>query len=127
MARRKKDLDTEQAPKVGTQHAAVEEEGASVASIVLEDNRIPSRGVFKVMSYQGMNIALSEAESNDEYKSILNRIGMPNQFSMGLDKSKHARLKLWDWKLHLDSCATYHSVFAEWCFENIHEVEVYLK
>ena len=43
MANRKKDLDTKLAPKVGTQHAAMEEEEISVVLIVLEDNGMPSR------------------------------------------------------------------------------------
>ena len=42
-------------------------------------------------------------------------------------KSKSKCLKLCVWKLYLDSCATYHSVFAEWYLKNIEEVEVYLK
>ena len=83
--------------------------------------------MLKVVGYQGMNIALSEAESDGKYKGILNGIGMSNQFSMGPDKSKPARLKLCNWKLYLDSCATYHLVFTEWCLENIQEVEVYIK
>ena len=71
-----------------------------------------------------MNIAINSA-SDDEYDNIINGIGMLNQ---GSAKLKPARLKLvCDWKLYLDSCATYHSVFATWCLENIHEVEVYLK
>ena len=47
--------------------------------------------------------------------------------NQGLGKSKPARLKLCDWKLYLDSCATYHSVFAYWCLNNIHKVEAYQK
>ena len=98
----------------------MEEEELSVTSITLEDDGIPSREEMrKVMGYQGMNVALNEAESDGEYEDILNGIGMSNQFSMGSDKSKPARLKLCDWKLYLDSCATYHLVFAEWCLKNI--------
>ena len=29
--------------------------------------------------------------------------------------------------MYLDSCATYHSVFVDWCLDNVHDVEVYLK
>ena len=68
-----------------------------------------------------MNIALGGAESDGEYESILNGIGMFNQ---GLGKSKPAHLKLYDWKLYLDSCTTYHLVFADWCINNVHKVEV---
>ena len=97
MASRKKELDANRSSKVGTQHAAVEEEELSVASITLEDNGMPSREeMIKAMGYQGMNVALSEAESDGKYKDILNGIGMSNQFSMGSDKSKPARLKLCD-------------------------------
>ena len=53
MASRKKDLGAKRAPKIGTQHAAVEEEELSVASIILEDNGMPSREeMLKVMRYQ---------------------------------------------------------------------------
>ena len=38
MASRTKDLDAKRAPKVGPQHAAVEEDEASVVWIALEDN-----------------------------------------------------------------------------------------
>ena len=88
MASHKKDIDVKRAPKVGTQHAAVEEDEAYVASIALEDNRMPTREkIGRVMGYQEMNIALSKAESDGKYKGILNGIGMSNQFSMGPDKS----------------------------------------
>ena len=43
MASLRKDLDAKQAPKIGTQYAAVEEKEVSVASIVLEDGGMPSR------------------------------------------------------------------------------------
>ena len=43
MASHKKNHDTKRASKIGTQHAAVEEEEFSVASTTLEDNRMPSR------------------------------------------------------------------------------------
>ena len=106
MASCKKDLDAKRAPKIGTQYAAVEEEGASVVLIVLEDDGMLTReDMLKAMGYQGMNIALSKTESDGEYEHILNGIGMSNQFSMGSDKSKPTRLKLCDWKLYLDSCA----------------------
>ena len=120
MASHKKDLDAMRGSKVGTQHAAVEEEELSVASITLEDDGIPSREeILKAMGYQGMNVTLSKAESDGAYEGILNRIGMSNQFSLGLDKSKPGRLKLCYWKLYLDSYATYHLVFTEWFLENI--------
>ena len=80
--------------------------------------------LLKSLGYQGINIALSDVESDDEYKGILNGIGMFNQ---GSGKSKPARLKLCNWKLYLASCATYHLVFADWCLNNVHKVEVYLK
>ena len=128
MAIRKKDHDARWASKVRTKHAAVEEEELSVASITLEDDGMPSREeMFKAMCYQGMNVALSEEESDGKYEDILNGIGMSNHFSMGSDKWKPARLKLYNWKLYLDSCATYHSVFAEWYLKNIQEVELHLK
>ena len=71
-----------------------------------------------------MNIALGDAGSNWDYERILNRIGMFNQ---GLGRSKPARLKLCDWKLYFDSCATNHLVFADWCLNSIHKVKAYLK
>ena len=97
----------------------------SVTSISLEANGMPSREeLLKSRGYQGMNIALGDAESYGEYKGILNGIGMFNQDS---DKLKPVCLKLCDWKLYLDSCATYHSVLADWCLNNIHEVKAHLK
>jgi hypothetical protein len=58
MASVKKNLDAKRSSKAGTQHAAVEEEELSVASITLEDDGMPSREeMLKVMGYQGMNIA----------------------------------------------------------------------
>ena len=65
-----KDIDSKRAPKVGTQHATVEEEEISVASIDLEDDVMPSREeMLKVMGYQETNVALSKAEIDGEYKS----------------------------------------------------------
>jgi hypothetical protein len=128
MASVKKNLDAKRSSKAGTQHAAVEEEELSVASITLEDDGMTSREeMLKAMGYQGMNFALREVESDNEYEDLLNGIGLSGQYSMGSEKPKPARLKLCDWKLYLDSCATYHSVFAEWCLENTEEVQVYLK
>ena len=70
MASRKKDLDAKRGSKAGTQHAAVEEEELSVASITLEDDGMPSREeMLKAMGYQGMNVALSDAESDGEWKT----------------------------------------------------------
>ena len=49
---RKKDLDAKQAPKVVTQHAAVEKEDLSVALIALKDDGMPSREeMLEVMGY----------------------------------------------------------------------------
>ena len=31
-----------------------------------------------------------------------------------------------EWKLYLDSCATYHSTFVDWCLENVHDVSMHL-
>ena len=33
---------------------------------------------------------------------------------------------LCEWKLYLDSCATYHSTFVDWYLENMHNVSVHL-
>ena len=33
---------------------------------------------------------------------------------------------LCEWKLYLDSCATYHSKVFDWCLDNEHDVSVYL-
>ena len=55
--------------------------------------------MLKMMGYQGMNVALSKAESDNKYEDTLNGIGMSNQFSMVSDKSMPARLKLCNWKL----------------------------
>ena len=41
ISRCKEDLDAKRAPKIGTQHAAVEEEEISVVSIFLEDHVFP--------------------------------------------------------------------------------------
>ena len=49
---------------------------------------------------------------------------------LGSSGSKEAKTKqdtLDDWKLHLDSCATYHSAFVEWSLDNIHVVDTILK
>ena len=125
MAKRKKETaDKVGAAKVGTQHAVVQDDDEdlkSVASINLEANGMPSRAnLLKLLGHQGMNFA-SNTPSDDGYVNIINRIGLLNQ---GLVKLKPACLKLCDWKFYLDSCATYHSVFATWCLKNIHEVEV---
>ena len=137
------------ASKVGTQHAVVQEaedDVDSVGSIELDSDGMPSRAEFlKSFGYQGMNIG-NEPPSNDEYESLLEGIGLLNQGSNSkcYPKESHPRkavtfsspkakprsgrsLKLDDWKLYLDSCATYHSCFADWCLDNVHEVEVYLK
>ena len=83
---------------------------------------MPSRAdLLKDLGYQGMNV---DTASDDEFTNIIDGIGM---FNEGLGKLRSPRLKLCDWKLYLDSCATYHSVFADWCLSNIHEVEVHLK
>ena len=31
------------------------------------------------------------------------------------------------WKLYLDSCVTYHTVFVDWHLDNVHEVDIFLK
>jgi len=41
--------------------------------------------------------------------------------------SKEVCMTLCAWKLYLDSCDTYHSAFADWCLENICEVDTILK
>ena len=33
---------------------------------------------------------------------------------------------LCEWKLYLDSCATYHSTFVDWFLENLHDVSVHI-
>ena len=43
-----------------------------------------------------------------------------------LSREKGPRTTLCTWKLYLDSCATYHSVFVEWCLDNIRTVGVSL-
>ena len=131
MARHKKELEKKlatQTPRVGTQNATVQRDDKdtkSVTSISPKANGIPSREeLLKLLGYQGMNIALGNAKSNGEYEGILKIISMFNQ---GPDKSKPAPLRLCNWKLYLDSCTTYQSVFAGWCLNNVHEIEVYLK
>ena len=131
MAKHKKELNKKlatQTPRAGTQNAAVKEDDEdtkSVASISLKANGMPSSDeLLKLMGYQGINIDLGDIESDGKYKGILNGIGMSNQ---GLSKSKPVRLKLCNSKLYIDSCATHHSVFADWCLNNVHELEVYLK
>ena len=37
------------------------------------------------------------------------------------------RLTLCTWKLYLDSCATYHSCFVDWCLDNIETVDTVLR
>ena len=86
---------------------------------------MPSRKeLLKSLGYQAMNIDLSNAESDGEYKGILNIIDMFNQ---GLGKLKPAHIKLCNWKFYLDSCATYHLIFTDWCLNSLHKVEVHLK
>ena len=130
IAKRKKKLDKKVGtPRAGTQNAAVQEDNEDTKSVTLfglKADVMPSRDeLLKSLSYQGMNIALNDAESDGEYEGILNGIGMLNQ---GSSKSNQARLKLCNWKLYnLDSCAMYHSLFADWCLDNVHEVKSYLK
>ena len=123
LTKRKKEVaDKISASKVGTQHAAVKNDDDSVASISLEADEMPSRAdLLKDLGYQGMNV---DTTSDDKFANVIDGIGM---FNEGSGKPKSPRLKLCDWKLYLDSCATYHSVFADWCLRNVHEVEVHLK
>ena len=129
IAKCKEELEEKvQTPRAGMKNAAVKEDNEDSKSIALIDLKaigMPSREeLLKSLGYQGMNIVLGNAESDGGYKGILSRIGM---LSQGPCKSKQARLKLYDWKLYLDSCATYHTVFTKWCLDNVHEVKAYLK
>ena len=57
-----------------------DEDNKSVASISFNADGMPSREeLLKLMGYQGISVALCDAESDGEYKCILNRIGMFNQ------------------------------------------------
>ena len=40
---------------------------------------------------------------------------------------EHGRVMLDEWKLYLDSCATYHSAFVAWMLENVHIVNAVLR
>ena len=42
------------------------------------------------------------------------------------NREKGPRTTLCTWKLYLDSCATYHSVFVDWCLNNVKLVGVSL-
>ena len=144
-----RDIPKSDTSKTGTQHAAiqeVEEDANSIGSIELESDGMPSRAEFlKSFGYQGMNVG-SVPPIDREYESIMEGIGLLNPGSRAkcYPKESHPRkevtfsspkakprsgrsLKLDDWKLYLDSCATYHSCFADWCLDNVHDVEVYLK
>ena len=131
--------------KVGTQHTAVEadDDDDSVATINLGADGKPTYELFlKECGFNGMNLAgevvgevaaddesVASASSKQSYADALRGHQYDiDMFNGGSEEPKaKERLRLSEHKLFLDSCATYHSVFVEWCLKNVHEVKRYLK
>ena len=137
----------EAAVKNGTQHTAVEanDDDASDGTIDIGPDGLPTHEfLLNEGGYVGMNLGgIGGEDSNDTDAANADATSVTsvksyadalmghqyelNLFNEGSDKPKKERLRLSKNKLFLDSCATYHLTFVDWCLKNIHVVERYLK
>ena len=118
-------------------------------AIVLESDGMPTREeMLKIMVYLGVGVYLNfmsdQDQDNDDKKFKLGFASLGdtqhpietfyNKKEVKFDRTSKPEVwvprlhmvTLCECKLYLDSCATYHSTFVNWCLENLHDVSVHL-
>ena len=118
-------------------------------AIVLESDGIPTREeMLKTMGYVGVGVCLNVMSYQDQdndgnnikfgfaspgatqhpIETLYNKkeVVFERTPKPGVRVPRLSNVTLCEWKLYLDSCATYHSKFVDWCLENVHDVSVHL-
>ena len=99
-------------------HVAVEEEDDDVD--LVDDGKPTREALLDMMGFCTIDVSgidLLETGTQTKPKKVSFADIVQNGVSKASPETK--RLTLDAYKLYLDSCATYHSVFVEWCLDNI--------
>ena len=120
MRERLKKMKKKGGPPSGTQHVNAETEGPEVKPQPLQgSDYVPAPGLPTLVSQQADHM------SDDDWdRAVVHGFGMVNH---GVALAESGRKTLPWWALFLDSCATYHSMFATKFLTEVHDAPVHLK